>query len=46
MRSSNTARGFSAQAPKGALNSLSTQSTEYKPTIEEDNIVTAYKGQD
>lgn len=43
---SNSLRGFSAQAPAGALNSLSTLSTEYKPTIENDEIVTVYDGQD
>lgn len=34
-------RGFAAEAPVNALQSLSTQSTEYKPEIEEDKVVTA-----
>ncbi|RMJ21491.1 hypothetical protein PHISP_07644 [Aspergillus sp. HF37] len=37
--------GFTAQAPPDALHSLSTLSSEHKPTIEEDSIVTAYDGE-
>ena len=46
MQRSNSLRGFSAKAPQKALHSLSTLDTEYKPTIEEDEIVTAYDGPD
>ncbi|KAJ5584125.1 uncharacterized protein N7459_003925 [Penicillium hispanicum] len=35
-------RGFAAEAPAIALETLSTQSTEYKPEIEEDEVVSAY----
>ncbi|KAJ5928045.1 hypothetical protein N7466_007001 [Penicillium verhagenii] len=41
--------GFAAEAPVNALQTLSTESTEYKPIIEEDKIVTAngeFEGQE
>ncbi|KAJ5443662.1 uncharacterized protein N7458_007534 [Penicillium daleae] len=41
--------GFAAEAPVNALQTLSTQDAAYKPTIEEDKIVTAngdYVGQE
>ncbi|KAJ6096746.1 hypothetical protein N7486_007492 [Penicillium sp. IBT 16267x] len=33
--------GFAAEAPVNALQTLSTESTEYKPMIEEDKVVSA-----
>ncbi|KAJ5792220.1 uncharacterized protein N7503_008198 [Penicillium pulvis] len=33
--------GFAAEAPVNALQTLSTESTEYKPVIEEDKVVSA-----
>ncbi|GLI72466.1 hypothetical protein PoHVEF18_000643 [Penicillium ochrochloron] len=41
--------GFAAEAPVNALQTLSTQDAAYKPTIEEDKIVTVngdYVGQE
>lgn len=41
--------GFAAEAPINALQTLSTQDATYKPTIEEDKIVSAngdYVGQE
>jgi hypothetical protein len=41
--------GFAAEAPVKALQTLSTQDAAYKPTIEEDKIVTVngdYVGQE
>lgn len=34
--------GFAAEAPASALQTLSTQDTQYKPNIEEDKVVSAY----
>lgn len=34
--------GFAAEAPVSALQTLSTQDTQYKPNIEEDKVVNAY----
>ncbi|CAI7629143.1 unnamed protein product [Penicillium palitans] len=34
--------GFAAEAPVSALQTLSTQDTQYKPNIEEDKVVSAY----
>ncbi|KAJ5836177.1 hypothetical protein N7447_002203 [Penicillium robsamsonii] len=34
--------GFAAEAPVSALQTLSTQDTQYKPDIEEDKVVSAY----
>lgn len=34
--------GFAAEAPVNALQTLSTQDTQYKPDIEEDKVVSAY----
>lgn len=33
--------GFAAEAPVNALQTLSTESTQYKPDIEEDKVVSA-----
>lgn len=38
--SDNRESGFSAEAPANALQTLSTESTDYKPVIEEDKVVT------
>ncbi|EAW07989.1 uncharacterized protein ACLA_027110 [Aspergillus clavatus NRRL 1] len=35
-------KGFSAEAPDTAIQSLSAQSSEYQPTIEGDQIVSIY----
>ncbi|CAP80161.1 hypothetical protein N7519_007611 [Penicillium mononematosum] len=38
----NLINGFAAEAPVNALQTLSTQDTQYKPNIEEDKVVSAY----
>ncbi|KAH1274367.1 hypothetical protein KXW98_008759 [Aspergillus fumigatus] len=39
-------KGFSAEAPDTAIQSLSTQSTKYKPIIEGDQVVSTYGDKD
>ncbi|GFF42979.1 hypothetical protein IFM61606_04486 [Aspergillus udagawae] len=39
-------KGFSAEAPDAAIQSLSTQSTKYKPVIEGDQVVSIYDDKD
>lgn len=36
---SNYPRGFSADAPEAAIQQISTESTEYKPNLEQDQPV-------